>query len=42
MTNKFEFPFEDDSYGFRPNRNAQQAVQKALHYINAGHQHIVD
>jgi group II intron reverse transcriptase/maturase len=34
--------FEDYSYGFRPNRNAQQAVLKAQEYINTGYQHIVD
>jgi RNA-directed DNA polymerase len=39
---KFELEFEDYSYGFRPNRNAQQAVLKALEYINSGYQHIVD
>ena len=39
---KFEMEFEDYSYGFRPNRNAQQAVLKALQYINEGHHHIVD
>jgi len=39
---KFEVEFEDYSYGFRPNRNAQQAVMKAHEYINAGYQHIVD
>ena len=39
---RFEMGFEDYSYGFRPNRNAQQAVQKALEYINAGYQYIVD
>jgi RNA-directed DNA polymerase len=39
---KFEMEFEDYSYGFRPNRNAQQAVQKAQQYINAGYTHIVD
>jgi len=39
---KFEMVFEDYSYGFRPNRNAQQAVIKALEHINAGYQHIVD
>ncbi|MFN8206585.1 MAG: group II intron reverse transcriptase/maturase [Bacteroidales bacterium] len=39
---KFEMEFEDFSYGFRPNRNAQQAVQKSLEYINAGFTHIVD
>lgn len=39
---KFEMEFEDYSYGFRPNRNAQQAVLKAQEYINAGYRHIVD
>jgi group II intron reverse transcriptase/maturase len=39
---KFEMEFEDYSYGFRPNRNAQQAVLKAQEHINAGYRHIVD
>lgn len=39
---KFELEFEDYSYGFRPNRNAQQAVLKAQDYINSGYRHIVD
>jgi group II intron reverse transcriptase/maturase len=39
---KFEMEFEDYSYGFRPNRNAQQAVLKAEHYINDGYHYIVD
>jgi group II intron reverse transcriptase/maturase len=39
---RFEMDFEDYSYGFRPNRNAQQAVLKAQEYINAGYHHIVD
>lgn len=38
----FEVEFKEHSYGFRPNRNAQQAVQQAQQYINAGHKHIVD
>lgn len=38
----FEVEFQPFSYGFRPNRNAQQAVQKAQEYINEGYQHIVD
>ena len=33
---KFEMEFEDQSYGFRPNKNTQQAVLKSLDYINAG------
>jgi RNA-directed DNA polymerase len=39
---RFEMEFEDYSYGFRPNRNAQQAVMKAQQYINSGLTHIVD
>ena len=39
---RFEMEFEDFSYGFRPNRNAQKAVMKAQEYIHAGYQHIVD
>lgn len=39
---KFELDFEDYSYGFRPNRNAHQAVLKAQEYINSGYHHIVD
>jgi group II intron reverse transcriptase/maturase len=39
---RFEMEFEDYSYGFRPNRNAQQAALKSLEYINTGYQHIVD
>jgi group II intron reverse transcriptase/maturase len=38
----FESEFKDESYGFRPNRNALQAVQKSEEYINAGYKHIVD
>ncbi len=42
LTPLFEVEFEDFSYGFRPNRNAQQAVLKAQEYINSGYNHIVD
>ena len=42
LGNRFEMDFEDYSYGFRPNKNAQQAVLKALDYINSGYQDIVD
>jgi group II intron reverse transcriptase/maturase len=42
LANRFEMEFEDYSYGFRPNKNALQAVLKALDYINSGYQDIVD
>jgi RNA-directed DNA polymerase len=38
----FEPEFKAHSYGFRPNRNAHQAVQQAHKYIHEGYQHIVD
>ena len=39
---KFEPDFKDHSYGFRPRKNAQQAVLQAKEYINSGYRHIVD
>lgn len=39
---KFEFDFEDESYGFRPKRNLHQAVIQAQKHINDGFQDIVD
>jgi len=42
MMPMFEVEFKAHSYGFRPKRNAQQAVQRAQHHINEGYQHIVD
>ena len=38
----FEIEFKAGSYGFRPNRNAHQAVLAAQRYINEGYNHIVD
>lgn len=38
----FETDFQAHSYGFRPGRNAQQAVRQSLHNINEGYQDIVD
>jgi group II intron reverse transcriptase/maturase len=38
----FEPDFQKYSYGFRPNRNAHQAIKQSLENINSGYQHIVD
>ena len=38
----FERDFQRHSYGFRPNRNAHQAITQALENINDGYQEIVD
>ncbi|WP_395548351.1 MULTISPECIES: group II intron reverse transcriptase/maturase [unclassified Lacrimispora] len=42
LTPIFEEQFHDHSYGFRPNRCAQQAVITALEMMNDGHDWIVD
>jgi len=42
LATKFELNFEPFSYGFRPEKNTQQAVRQALSYINDGYQDIVD
>src|SRR5690554_4234395 len=38
----YESEFSVDSYGFRPNKNARQAVGKALEHIHEGYTFIVD
>jgi len=38
----YEPEFQRHSYGFRPNRNAHQAVQQAQRNINEGYQHVID
>ena len=38
----FEPDFQKHSYGFRPNRNAHQALKQSLFNINKGYQDIVD
>ena len=38
----FENQFSENSFGFRPNRNCEQAVVKALEYLNDGNEWIID
>ena len=38
----FEKQFNDNSYGFRPNRSCEQGVVRALEYLNNGYEWIVD
>jgi group II intron reverse transcriptase/maturase len=38
----FEASFSESSYGFRPNRSAQQAVLKAREYVREGRRWVVD
>jgi RNA-directed DNA polymerase len=39
---EYDSSFSKSSYGFRPGRNAQQAVLQARAYVNEGYSHIVD
>ena len=34
--------FSEHSYGFRPKRNCQQAVEEALTYLNEGYEWVID
>ena len=38
----FEKQFNDNSFGFRPGRSCEQAVVRALEYLNDGYEWIVD
>jgi group II intron reverse transcriptase/maturase len=38
----FEPEFSESSYGFRPGRNAHQAIRKAREYYEAGYKYVVD
>jgi RNA-directed DNA polymerase len=38
----YEVQFLDSSYGFRPNRNAHQAIRKCQQYIQEGYNYAVD
>jgi len=42
LMGKYEQDFSPNSYGFRPNKNARQAVGKAREYIHEGFTYIVD
>ncbi len=38
----FELEFSENSYGFRPNRSAHQAIKQAQSYYNQGYHRVVD
>lgn len=38
----FEAKFKDVSYGYRPNKRAQQAIDKCKEYISSGYRWVVD
>jgi group II intron reverse transcriptase/maturase len=42
LTKMYDAGFSENSYGFRAEKNAHQALQKAREYINEGFSHVVD
>ena len=42
LTPIYEEKFSENSYGFRPNRSAKQAIMKSKEYIEAGYRWVVD
>jgi RNA-directed DNA polymerase len=42
LATRFELEFEEESYGFRPEKNLHGAVTQALKNVNDGYQDIVD
>lgn len=42
LTGVFEATFSEHSYGFRPKRNAHQAVEQARQYLSDGYEWVVD
>jgi len=42
LTKIYDADFSDNSFGFRPNRSAHQAVKRAQEYVNAGYTEIVE
>lgn len=42
LSHGYDKYFSNNSYGFRPDRNCQQAVNKALEYLNEGSEWVID
>lgn len=42
LTPIFDPQFSNNSYGFRPRRNAHQAVKRVVEYVNEGYQYTID
>jgi RNA-directed DNA polymerase len=42
LMKRYDADFSEHSYGFRAEKNAHQALQKAREYINEGYSHVVD
>jgi RNA-directed DNA polymerase len=42
LTQVYDYGFSKNSYGFRPGRNAHQAVHKAQEYLNEGNIYVIE
>ena len=42
LSDYYEMRFSDNSYGYRPNRGAHEAINKALRYLNEGYIYVID
>lgn len=42
LSSRYEPIFSENSYGFRPGRNAQQALRKAGSYVAEGYKYVID
>ncbi len=42
LSPQYEEEFNENSFGFRPKKNAKQAVLKAQEYLNAGHTWVIE
>ena len=42
LSKGYEKYFSENSYGFRPGRDCQMAVKKALEYLNEGYEWVID
>lgn len=42
LSTVYEFVFSDNSYGYRPERGAQDAINKAIEYLNDGYEWVID
>ena len=42
LSERYEKIFSENSYGFRPQRSAQQALAQAGRYVAEGHEYVID
>ena len=42
LTQIYDSQFSDNSFGFRPNRSAHDAMERTLEYLNEGYEWVID